>query len=123
MAFETGLVDKLQEISGLKVFPNYAQEGTSTPYLVYIRDNTEYERILNSINPTLDAVMYELNLIVDSKSDAESYGTQVESKVRELFQTTTGGNYVQDVDITNRFTMWEEQIEKYRERIEVTFYY
>ena len=78
---------------------------------------------MNSINPTLDAVMYELNLIADSKSDCETYGTQIETKVRELFQTTVGGEYVQDVEITNRFTLWEEQIEKYRERIEVKFYY
>jgi hypothetical protein len=123
MGFETGLVNKLQEISGLKVFPDFAQEGTATPYIIYTRDNTEYERVIGDINPTLDGVTYELNLIVDKKSECESYGTQVESKLRELYATTTGGKYIQDIDILKRFTQWESEIEKYREIIEFTVYY
>ena len=123
MAFETGLVDKLQEITNLKVYPEYAQEGTATPYVVYTRQNTEYERKLEDVEPTLDGVIFELHLITDSKSDAVSYGDSIETKLREMFLTTVGGKNVQDVDIINRFTQWETAVEKYREVIEFTVYY
>lgn len=123
MSFETGMVAKLQEIAGLKVFPNYAQEGTTTPYLIYTKDNTEYNRSLEGVDSKLDDITFELNLIHDTKALTDSFAEQVEAKILSLYNTTVGGEYVQDVEILNRFSQYEPIIDKHREIIEVKITY
>ncbi len=123
MSFETGMVTALQTITGLKVYPNYAQEGTATPYIIYTKDNTEYERTLEDVDSKLDGITFELNLIHDTKALTDSFAELVEAKLLSLYNTTTGGEYIQDVEILNRFSQYEPEINKHREVIEVKIYY
>ena len=123
MSFETGMVTKLQEISGLKVYPNYAQEGTATPYVIYIKEDTEYERSISGVNSVLDEVTYELNLIHDTKALCESFADQIETKMLSMFQFEIGSEYIQDVEIENRYSQYEPEIEKHREIMRIKIYY
>lgn len=119
MSFETGMVAKLQEIVGLTAWAEYAEESTPTPYIVYTKDSTEYERVLDGVSSVLDSITFELNLICDRKSICDSFAELVEAKLLTLFNTTVGGEYIQDIEILNRFSQYEPIINKHREIIEI----
>ena len=123
MSIETGIVTALQEISGLKVYPNYTQEGTVTPNVQYEKTNVDYDRTLEGVTSVLNNDMFEFNLITDTKSDLVTDSDAIYSKLLSLWNTTTGGEYLQDIDVINRLSKYEADINKHGEVMEIVFSY
>lgn len=104
-------------------YPNYAAEGQTAPYMVYTKDSTEYERVLDGVDSAIDSITYQFDIIVGRKADTVTYGDQVENKLLSMWNTTVGGKIIQDVEIINRLTDYQNEIEKYREIIEIKVSY
>ena len=123
MSLEIGIVTALQTISGLKVYPNYVQEGTATPYVRYEKSNVDYDRTLEGVISVLNNDMYEFNVITDTKSQLVTYSDAIYDKLNSLWHTTVGGEYIQDVETLNRLSMYEADINKHGEIMEIVFSY
>lgn len=123
MNIETGIVTALQTISGLGVYPSYVQEGRVTPYVEYAKTNIDYDRSLEGVASMLNNDMFEFNVITDTKSQLVTYGDAIQDKLLSLWNTTVGGEYIQDVEILNRLSKYEADINKHGEIMEVTISY
>ena len=118
---EQSIKTKLNAASA-NTFPNKAQEGTSSPYVVYRRTNTDR-------NPTLTdqgtyRAIFEFNIIGSRYSNMLTLKSTVKATFEDVIgQYRAGGPYIQATDIINEMDMYYEETGYHEGILEIEFTY
>lgn len=126
MTFEEALRSELITLSNLsnKVFPVFAPEMTSSPYVTYQKTNINFIKTMNGTSETRFS-RYELDLIAQTYSELQNLTMTVKNKLISFEGRIIGTNgpFVQSVVIENVIEGYEQLPKLYRSNIEVLFYF
>lgn len=123
MTFEEALKAELETVTGLSgvVFPLQAQEGTPSPYVIYLSQEGLPEKTLDGFL-TLRTVHLDLNIMGDTYSTMKTTTQAVIAKINGWLGTTIGSGTVKIRDITwdKVNELYEFQVLQYRCLIQMT---
>lgn len=126
MDLEQSLHYELASISGLstKVFPNTSQQGTTTPYCVYVLVSTDREQELTGHNGMVEA-RFDIHILHKTYANLKSLMDLVIAKLKTFNLRTIGQNgvFIQQAEIDNEFENFQPNIEVYQGTIEVILYF
>lgn len=121
MSFEGALTYELNTISLIanKIFPLQATEGTSAPYVTYLKGDIRPLRTLTNTLPTFSGT-YEINILSSKYSVLQTVYKAIFSKLVGMQGRKIGDNgpYMEEVAILNTPEMYEHEISLYRMIIE-----
>lgn len=124
--FEQSLREELATITGLnsKVFPLFAPEGTTAPFVVYQKTRTDFTKTLDGTQWLRDGY-YELDLLAPNYAQLQSIYIAIVTKLKTFVGRVVGTNgvYVQDVTINNVIELYENTVELHRMNLELRFYF
>lgn len=117
------LIQAIPELNN-QIYPTNAPEGSTGPYLVYARINTNKVKTLEGYT-NKQALSYMFSIMATKYSDMARVRKQVEDLLMSLPKKTIGnGNfYIEDIDINNIDEQYEHQLGVNRGIIDFTIYY
>lgn len=123
MDFETALKNELSSISGMskKVFPSYATEGTSAPYIVYHKYNRQLIKTLDGSTNMAEST-YSIIILAETYKDIQTLYKAVRDKVNG-FQDSVMGTLVQGVFIKDVDEGFDEDVKLHRMDILIRTYF
>lgn len=126
MDFEQALRAELVPLSNLanKVFPLFAPEGTTPPFIVYQKIRTDYVKTLDGTQTKRDG-WYEFDILAPTYSELQTQYTQLVTKLKTFTGRTIGTNgpFIENVTIENAVELYENQVDWHRMNMEVKFYF
>lgn len=126
MNFEQALRAELVTVAGLtsKVFPAFAPEGTTTPFVIYSKSNTDYIKTLDGTSTTRIG-RYQIDLLAQTYSSLQDFLILVKDKLIgfEGRAIGTGGPFVQSVIVDDVVENFEQKVMFYHATFEIRFYY
>jgi len=120
-SLEKALVNEIKSI--VKIFPIFAQQGTATPYSTYILITDDRQRTLNENHTGNIEEVHQIDIFSNTYSSLKTLKTSVINKLKAIARTTISSVYVQDLAVTNTFTLYEDDTQLYRAMIEFKTYY
>ena len=121
-ALRSYIMNNIPELNN-KMYPTNAPEGSTGPYLVYARINTNKVKTLEGYT-NKQALSYMFSIMATKYSDMARVRKQVEDLLMSLPKKTIGnGNfYIEDIDINNIDEQYEHQLGVNRGIIDFTIY-
>lgn len=127
MTFEEALRTELITVKELnnKVFPLVAPEKTVTPYLVYRRGLTDFEKTLAGISRGKVDGSYELVLVTDNYSDIQRISSGVIDKLISFLGREIGfsGPCISNMTVKIIGDTYEPEIDKFRCDMQISISY
>ena len=126
-ALRNELETKIEELKPLAdgtsfIFPTNAPEGTTKPYLVYARINTNKLKTLEGYTNKQE-LSYMFSIMATRYGDMKKITKKVEKLLEILPQTTIGGFFIEDIDINNVHEVYEHELKVNRGIIDFTIYF
>jgi hypothetical protein len=126
MDFEQSLRAELVTVTNLssKVFPLFAPEGTSPPFVAYQKTRTNYTKTMDGTQSLRDGY-YQFDLLATNYAALQTLYTNVVEKLLSFRGRTIGTNgvYVQNVTIENAVELYEPLPDWHRMHLEIKFYF
>ena len=121
-ALRSYIMNNIPELNN-KMYPTNAPEGSTGPYLVYARINTNKVKTLEGYT-NKQALSYMFSIMATKYSDMARVRKQVEDLLMSLPKKTIGnGNfYIEDIDINNIDEQYEHELGVNRGIIDFTIY-
>jgi hypothetical protein len=82
MTIEELVIAVLQALAGGRIFPDFAPEGTPTPYIVYQAVGGEPLNFLGGDNPGKTNARMQISVWAQTRLEASKLGQQVEDAMR-----------------------------------------
>lgn len=124
--FEQALRAELVTLSNLssKVFPLFAPEGTTPPFVVYQKIRTDYVKTLDGTQEKRDG-FYEFDILAPTYAVLQSQYVALVDKFKTFIGRNIGTNgpFIQNVTIENAVELYENQVDWHRMNLEVKFYF
>jgi hypothetical protein len=82
MTADTLIYDALKSLAGGRVLPDFADEGTALPFIVYQAVGGEPINLITGEAPDKQRVRMQVSVWANSRKEASELGAQVESTIR-----------------------------------------